>query len=489
VFKGLRYGKAPVGKLRFMRPQKPDKWTGVEDATSLGAPAIQLYTPSGPRTSDFTRQIQAIFPTAGETKIDNEDCLFLNVWTPANDTKKRPVLVWFHGGGFDYGSGGWPVYDGANLAKKGNVVVVTVNHRLNAFGYLYLAKRFGNDFAASGNDGNLDLIASLNWVRDNIAAFGGDPANVTIAGESGGGAKVSTLLATPAARGLFAKAIIQSGPGVTAGRPESAAKLTDAILDDAGVKTLDDLRAVGADDLIAATRRAIAKMGGGGFGGGPRFGPIVDGQVLLRDPFADGAPTESKDVPILVGWNKDEMTLFTAAQPWFGTLDEKGLNMLAATFGPQGKALIDAYRKERPTYSPTYLANAAMTARFVQGSYVIAAAKAAQGGAPVYVYSLRWETPGNGGVFKAPHTLDLPLMFNNVDRSRMFVGPGKAPETMAAMMSDAWLAFMRTGTPASKLLPVWKPYSASARNVMFLDLKPTLMVDPDKTMLAVLGGG
>ena len=325
VFKGIRYGKAPVGPLRFMPPEKPHPWAGIADATGFGAPAMQLYSPSGERTSDFTRQIQTIFPTQTEEKIDNEDCLFLNVRTPTTDGKKRPVLVWFHGGGYNYGSGAWPVYDGRNLAAKGDMVVVTVNHRLNAFGYLYLADRFGKDFAASGNVGNLDLVASLQWVRDNIAAFGGDPANVTIAGESGGGSKVSTLLATPAANGLFQKAIIQSGPGVTGGKKEDAARFTDAILAQAGIDSVDKLRGAPADAILAAARTVMTRMAGGGFGTGPGFGPIVDGTVLPRDPFVPTAPAQSRDVPVMIGWNKDEMTLFTASMPWFGTLDAAGL--------------------------------------------------------------------------------------------------------------------------------------------------------------------
>ncbi|MEQ9314955.1 MAG: carboxylesterase family protein, partial [Henriciella sp.] len=260
AYLGLRYAKAPIGELRFEPPVAPDAWEGIYDATSLGAPAMQMYSASGPRTSDFTRQIQTIFPTQGEAKIDNEDALFLNVWTPASDDAKRPVMVWFHGGGYAYGSGGWPAYDGRNLAAKGDVVVVTVNHRLNAFGYMFLGHKFGEDYADTGNLGNLDLIASLEWVRDNIEAFGGDPENVTIMGESGGGSKVSHLLATPAADGLFHKAIIQSGPGVTGVSVDDAVETADLILEKAGIETVEDLKTIPADDLIAAARAADAEL-------------------------------------------------------------------------------------------------------------------------------------------------------------------------------------------------------------------------------------
>jgi para-nitrobenzyl esterase len=230
ILKGIRYGAPLVGPLRFMPPAKPKPWKGVADATEFGAPAIQMAPPiSTSPATDFGRQLATIYPTPAEIKIQNEDCLFLNVWTPAlGGGARRPVMVWLHGGGFAYGSGAWPIYDSANLAKKGDVVVVTVNHRLNVFGYLYLGQ-LGNDaYAPSGNAGMLDLVAALQWVRDNVEAFGGDPGNVTIMGESGGGAKVSTLLAMPAAKGLFHRAVIQSGPGLrgvptdAATRPEEA---------------------------------------------------------------------------------------------------------------------------------------------------------------------------------------------------------------------------------------------------------------------------
>ena len=485
VFKGVRYGKAPVGLLRFMPPQKPEPWTNIHDATALAAPAIQMYTASGPRQSDFSTQMQTIFPTGPESRLDNEDCLFLNVWTPATDTKKRPVMVWFHGGGHAYGSGGWPAYDGLNLAAKGDVVVVTVNHRLNAMGYMYLGDKFGPEFAKSGNVGNLDLVASLEWVRDNIAQFGGDPENVTIMGESGGGAKVSHMLATPAAKGLFHKAVIQSGPGVTSGDKVAAAKFSADVLAEAGIATVEQLRSVAADQIIDAARR-VQKRSPTGFGRGPDFGPIVDGDVLPAHPFVPVGPAQSKDVPILIGWNKDEMTIFMAAQPWYGAIDFGILDQMAPMFGPKGKGLIDSYRKENPDYSATHVAVRAMGARFVQGTYMLADAKAKQAGAPVYVYQLTYETKVQGGAYRSPHTLDIPFMFNNVETSRVLVGEGKDPETMGAMMSDAWISFAKTGVPSSALLPKWTAYDAVSRPVMQLDIAPALVSDPEKSARELL---
>ncbi|HVS64274.1 MAG TPA: carboxylesterase/lipase family protein [Thermoanaerobaculia bacterium] len=482
-FLGIPYAAPPVGDLRFEPPQPLDPWEGIHDATTLGAPCMQMYSPSGSRTSDFTRQVQTIFPTYGEAKIDNEDCLFLNVWTPAADDGGRPVMVWFHGGGYAYGSGGWPAYDGRNLAEKGDVVVVTVNHRLNVFGYLYLGDRFGEEYAASGNAGNLDLVASLEWVRDNIAAFGGDPDLVTIMGESGGGSKVSHLLATRAANGLFHRAIIQSGPGVTSGRKDQAADLAGKLLTEAGVETLDELRSLPANDILAAARRAQAgrdRAQGG-------FGPIVDGVVLDRDPFAPAAHEMSKDVPVMIGWNKDEMTLFTAAQPWFGVLTDEALDQMAKTFGEHGPELVAAYRKENPDYSPTHVANRAMGARFVVGTYTLADAQARLGGAPVYVYRLTWETPANGGIFRTPHTLEIPFVFDNVEESRVLVGDTEEANVLGEMMSDAWISFARTGKPSSDLLPEWTPYTPEKRMVMELDLEPAMAEEPERTARELLG--
>ncbi len=488
AFRGLRYGAPPIGDLRFMPPADPQSWDGIADAVDLGAPCMQAYSPSGSRVTDFTRQMNTLFPTWSESKIDNEDCLFLNVWTPGTEGS-RPVMVWFHGGGYAYGSGGWPAYDGANLARRGDVVVVTVNHRLNLFGYLNLAPIFGEAFAGADNAGNADLVQSLEWVRDNIAAFGGDPNNVTIMGESGGGSKVSHMLATPAADGLFHRAIIQSGPGVTSGDAAEAEDLARQLLAEAGIETAEQLRTAHPEALLSAMRAVMARIGEGF--GGPSFGPIVDGEFLPRHPFVPTAPEQSSDIPVMIGWNKDEMTLFTASQPWFGVLTDEMLDAMAPQFGDSAPELIANYRAENPDYSPTHIANRAMGARFVQGSYILADAQA-RSGAPVYVYRLTWETPVNGGIFRAPHTLDIPLMFDNVDRSRVLVGPGEAPERLADMMSEAWISFARTGTPSSDHLPDWPRYAPDSRMVMEFDLEPQVVDDPEagaREILSAAQGG
>lgn len=481
AFLGIRYAAAPIGDLRFKAPQEPENWNGIADATGHGAPCMQLYRASGPNETDLTRSMQGIYPTSTEAKIDNEDCLFLNVWSPAAaDGAARPVMVWFHGGGYDYGSGSWPAYDGRNLAEKGDVIVVTVNHRLNAFGYLNLAEKFGEEYAGSGNVGNLDLVRSLEWVRDNIAAFGGDPANVTIMGESGGGSKVSHLMAMPSADGLFHKAVIQSGPGVTSGKPEKAAEYADKILAEAGVETVDDLKSIRSDEIVAAVRRATPSNAG--FGRGPRFGPIADGVIIPRDPFLPAAPEQSSDVPVLIGYTKTEMTLFVASQPWYGRINEGALNAMAGMMGKEAVAAVGAYRAMYPDYSPTHIAAMAMGTRFVRGTYLLADQQSRSASAPVYAYRLTWETPVADGALRSPHTLDIPLMFDNAKESAALVGTGKDASVMADMMSDAWISFARTGTPSSDLLPKWKAYTPKSRMVMELDVKPQLVDDPEKSI-------
>jgi para-nitrobenzyl esterase len=486
VLKGIRYGAPPVGPLRFMPPAKPKPWKGAADATEFGAPAIQMAPPiSASPATDFGRQLATIYPTPAEIKIQNEDCLFLNVWTPAlGGATKRPVMVWIHGGGYAYGSGAWPIYDGANLARKGDVVVVTLNHRLNVFGYLYLGQLANDAYARSGNAGMLDLVAALEWVRDNIEAFGGDPGNVTIMGESGGGAKVSTLLAMPAAKGLFHRAIIQSGPGLRGVPKDSATRTAKGVLDELQIGAADTkaLQCLPAEDILAAAFAAAAKAGGGPMGGMMRLAPVVDGVVLPSDPFTPAAPEISANVPILIGSNKDEMTLFTAAEPWFGTLTDAQLVERAKLIaGAKAEPLIAAFRKLHPDYSPTYLLNQVLTANTMfGGSITLAERKAAQNAAPAYMYYLIWETPVVNGLFKTPHTLDIPFMFDNVDKARVLVGPGPEPEALARQMSGAWLSFARTGNPN------WPPYTAERRATMLFDVHSRVADDPNAEIRKIL---
>jgi len=476
-FKGIRYGKAPIGKLRFMPPQPAEPWTAIYDATDFGAPAMQLASGTTvDTTNDFGMQMHRVFTTPSDIKIQNEDCLFLNVWTPAPDGKKRPVMVWIHGGGFAYGSGSQPIYQGDGLAKSGDVVVVSVNHRLNVFGYLNLAEAMGPDYASSGTVGMQDLVLALQWVRDNAAAFGGDPGNVMIMGQSGGGQKVSILCAMPSAKGLFHKAAIQSGPNLALARPGPTAAAARRFLDALGVKPGDRaaLEAIPAPVLIATA----AKLGSGPGGGGAGGAPIVDGIAIPRDPFTPDAPAVSADVPILIGWAKDEWTIFTAGEPWFGKMTEADLEARVKPMGENGQKLLAAIRKAYPSYSPTYLWVQMISVRVMQGSETLAERKAAQGRAPAYVYTISWETPASGGIFKTPHTMEIPFMLYNFDRVRAFVGPGPEPKHMADQIAGAWVAFARTGKPDHAGIPHWPAFNATSRPVMDFNLKSKVVDDP-----------
>jgi para-nitrobenzyl esterase len=486
-FKGIRYGKAPIGKLRFMPPQPVESWTAIYDATDFGAPAMQLASGTTvDTTNDFGMQMHRVFTTPSDIKIQNEDCLFLNVWTPAPDAKKRPVMVWIHGGGFAYGSGSQPIYQGDGLAKFGDVVVVSLNHRLNVFGYLNLAEAMGPDYASSGTVGMQDLVLALQWVRDNAAAFGGDPDNVTIMGQSGGGQKVSILCAMPSAKGLFHKAAIQSGPGLAVGRPGPAAAGAKRLLDALGVKPGDRaaLEAIPAETIIAA----VSKLEGGAGGRGPGSGPILDGVAITRDPFTPDAPSVSADVPILVGWAKDEWTIFTAGEPWFGKLTEAELQQRIKPMGAGGQKLLAAIRKAYPDYSPTYLWVQMISVRVMQGSETLAERKAAEGRAPAYVYMTSWETPASGGVFKTPHTMEIPFMLYSFDKVRAFVGPGPQPKHMADQIAGAWVAFARTGKPDHAGIPHWPAYDAQTRPVMDFNLKSRVINDPLPEVREALNG-
>ena len=497
TFKGIRYGAPPVGPLRWMPPQKPVPASVILDCSEYGAPAMQMATgaTAAPMT-DFGMQMSRVFTTPSELKIQNEDCLFLNVWTPNTDSKARPVMFWIHGGGFAYGSGGQPIYCGEDLARDHDVVVVSVNHRLNLFGYLYLGDAMGEAYKTSGSVGMQDLVLALQWVKDNISAFGGDPGNVTIMGQSGGGAKVSLLLAMDSAKGLFHKASVQSGPGLLTGRRENAVKATNGLLDELAIKPGDvaALQAVPAARLIQAAFASEAKAsggvprmpgmprGGGGFG----FGPIVDGIAITRDPFTPDAPAVSADIPLLLGYTKDEMTLFMAALPWFGTLTEDQLKQFTSPI-PKGPAIVEVWRKIRPDYSPTYLFAATVSSMFAMGgSITLAERKAAQHAAPVYMWQMNWETPVAGGIFKSPHTMEIPFMLDSYRRVRAFVGPDPGAANMARQLSAAWVAFARSGNPDCKQIPHWPAYDAATRATMVFDTKSQVVNDPNAEVRQIL---
>ncbi len=469
VFKGLRYGADTGGARRFAAPVKPEPWTDVKDALAYGAASMQ--TGKGEE---------------GETL--SEDCLFLNVWTPAKASKKdgladgakRPVMFYIHGGAYNGGSGASPWYDGTKLAKRGDVVVVTVNHRLNAFGYLYLARLFNDPTVAdSGNAGQLDLVLALQWVRDNIARFGGDPNRVMLFGQSGGGAKIATLMAMPSAKGLFHRAATMSGQQVTVGGPFNATKRAKAFMDKLGVKDLAGLRALPADQLLNGLK-AVDPIAGQG---GVYMGPVLDQRSLTRHPFFPDASPVGLSVPMMCGNTHDETKGFIGwdAKAFPQTWDEVIARLpgqFAARIDIDPETVVAFYRKTYPHYSPSDVYFAASTAGRSWKAAIIQDEERAKAGAPAWAYQVNWKSPRDGGVFGAPHTIDIGLVFGTLDAKGSIVGTGPESVAMSNTMSDAFINFARNGDPNGGALPRWEPYTLPRRQTMVFDNTSRMEDDP-----------
>ena len=474
-FKGVPYAQAPIGALRFQAPRPFVRWSGVRDALGYGARAMQ---------SDDAWGIAPGLTEIGAARVEpqNESCLYLNVWTATPLAgAKRPVMVWLHGGAFITGSGGSPMYDGTSFAREEGVVVVTLNHRLGSFGFMNLAEIGGAPFGASGNAGMLDIVAALVWVRDHIAAFGGDPGNVTIFGESGGGAKVSVLLAMPAADGLFHKAIVQSGPAVEMMKPADATAMTRKVMDALGVDDPSALLDVSAPALLAAQRTALQSVASAPFAERRRvgFNPVIDGRHLPAGPFEPVAPAISKRIPLLIGTNKDEMSLFLAAAPWLKELGEGGLVKAAQRFvGERAGELVAAYRAARPADAPRDIVIALASDQSMRmPSLVMADRKLALGGAPVFVYLFTWETPVGNGRLKSTHALEIPFVFDTLDASAPFVG-ASPPRALATLMRRTWAQFARSGAPNGDAFETWPAYDSSRRATMVFGDSCRVVDDP-----------
>jgi para-nitrobenzyl esterase len=480
AFKCIPYGAPTSGVNRFMPPRKPSPWAGVCDALDYAghAPQQGLRPATRPELADFSGP--------PDTSPETEDCLTLNLWSPGlQQSSGRPVMVWFHGGAFAYGTANVARLQGSRLAKRGDVVVVTVNQRLNIFGFLDLSTLGGGEYAQSGNVGALDMVAALEWVRDNIDRFGGDPKNVTIFGESGGGGKVCTLMAMPSARGLFHRAIVQSGAAVRLREPDRAAKLTDAVLTTLGVARTDlgNLQSLPMAQLLAAVNPAQHAIGPASqplFDRYP-FGPVVDGQVLPHHPFDPVAPDLSADIPLLIGDMKDEMASFLARDDkvWHRTLTEQELSdRVASAAGEQTDRVVETYRRLYPGTSPAERLIATLTdSNFRIRSLMVAERKSMQRRAPVYMYAFEWETPLHDGRLKSPHALDVPFTFDTIDLTNA-TDRSAGAHRLAATMSATWAAFAHSGKPEHSAIPQWPAYEPTSRATMILDTEWRVENDP-----------
>jgi para-nitrobenzyl esterase len=461
VFKGMRYGADTGGANRFRPPQPVEPRVGVQDATEFAPSCPQ---PPG-RPAGWLPE-----PSLGE------DCLAVNVWTPAlGDGGSRPVMVWLHGGGFELGSGSWAFYDGSALARRGDVVVVTVNHRLGIFGYLHLEEVAGERYAGSGNAGMLDIVAALEWVRDNIAAFGGDPGNVTIFGESGGGAKTSYLLASPMAKGLFHRAAIQSGAALRTMPVQRATKSAGHALAALGIDAskIEQLHEVPYERLLdVQTGRNMEGKAKRGL----RLSPVVDGGFLTAEPAEALASGSAGPVPVIVGTNRDEATFFGNRNPAAradADLDEAGLRERLAHLGDNLDAMLDAYRQGRPGATPQELLIAVLSDQMMRVPSIRLAEQVIAGNtAPVYMYLFCYGPPPMG----ATHGLEIPFVFDNINEASLMKWSA-SKQRLADAMSDAWIAFARTGDPSSSGLD-WPAYEIPERATMIFDRESAVVADP-----------
>lgn len=464
VWKGIPFARPPVGELRFRAPQPPAAWSHVHDATAFGTIAPQA-TLQGNGFLGARRLTQ---------EPASEDCLYLNIWSPVpqGDGKKRPVLVWMHGGAFTMGSGSTASYDGANFAMHGDVVVVTLNYRLGALGFLYLGELAGERYVTSGNNGLLDQIAALQWVRDNIEAFGGDPDAVTVFGESAGAMSIGALLAMPASKGLFVRAILQSGAAHSVRSKETASVITREFLQALNLSEneMASLLQTPVDDLLAAQAAVVSKHNT------LAFAPVVDGVSLPLAPNAAIASGVAKDVAVLIGTNRDEMKLFRAGVS--ATVPDE--SVLKRTFGVAADKAIATYTSARPGLPLSDVWTGVLTDQVFRIPAIRLAEKQAQQGAPVWMYRFDWATPAFGGLFGGCHALEIPFVWDNLETAglAMLIQDFAGRQQLANRMHFAWIAFARTGNPNTPELPNWPTYSTDHRATMLFDEECRMVDDP-----------
>jgi para-nitrobenzyl esterase len=449
VFRGIPYAAPPVGELRFRPPEAMPDWTEVRAAHAFGPQAPQNMSP-----------LASMFGM--EVPVCSEDCLTLNVWTSDPAGPARPVMVWIHGGGFTQGTAGTPLYDGAGFAEDG-VVLVSMNYRLGALGFLHLA-----DFGGStGNLGMLDQLAALQWVHDNIAAFGGDPDNVTIFGESAGAMSVAVHLAWPASAGLFRRAILQSGALQNYGLTGAATDITRRVLAECGLDLsapvgIDQINGLPTDTFLAA-QKAVGEVNV--VDATINFGPVFDGAVLPADPMARLAAGAAADVDILIGATRDELSVTVLSDPDGLVADlDAAAERIRPLFGDRAPAIVAAYEAARPGAPPSEVYCALATDRFCRLPALRLAEAHIGGGGRAHVFEFAWPSPAFGGILRAFHGIDVPFVFDHLDDpiARLMMG-GEHPQKVADAMHSAWVAFAKTGDPG------WPAYDEAARTSMVFD--------------------
>jgi para-nitrobenzyl esterase len=461
VFRGLRYGASTAGAGRFRPPSPPEPWPGVMETLSAGG-------------GDLSPQAEPQFlpPNRWSTELDpdhppmSEDCLFLNLFTPGvNDGAKRPVMVFLHGGAWASGGGVARLYDGTRLARRGDTVIVTVNHRLNLFGFLYLGDILGADYADSGNCGVLDIVAALRWVKDNIAAFGGDPNNVTLFGWSAGGSEAAQILAMPSAEGLLHKAIVQSGAILSLRSTEAATRAAEQALGRMGLS-----RATARDVLTLP----VAQVLKGGAGGAPTF----DGRSVPRQIWEPGAPPMAARIPLLIGGTDSELSM-SASDAVMAMDDAALLARLRRFIGDAAAEVAATFRADHPRATPGELFVLIATGLWTtKRSVQLAERHAALKGAPTYMYLWTWRSPLAGGKYMSQHGIDLPFVWDNVAAGYHRVGKGPGHQALADRVSARWLAFARGGSPNAPGLVRWEPFDTARRATLLIDTKDRLADDP-----------